>query len=101
MVLVFDNILFSMPLRSTYHARTFIPRQSHPNSNMIVNGVDPNDILDIQVFCKFDIPTKYHHSTGTTNSIPTTKTLIPLLMLIPCINAHTTIHHTNTGVYSE
>lgn len=101
MVLVFDNILFSMPLSSIYHAKTFIPIQSCPNLNVIENGVDPNNITRIQRCCNLDISTKYHHLSGTTNLILAIKTSIPLLMLIPCIKTHTTIHHTNTGVYSN
>lgn len=75
--------------------------KSCPNLNVIENGVDPNNITRIQRCCNLDISTKYHHLSGTTNLILAIKTSIPLLMLIPCIKTHTTIHHTNTGVYSE
>ena len=50
---------FSMPFRFTYHARIFMPWQTHPSINMIQNNIDSNNNSGMQRFSHLDIPTKY------------------------------------------
>ena len=42
---VHDCIMVSIPLRSTYHARTYILRLNHLGINMVYNFLDPNNNL--------------------------------------------------------
>ena len=58
-VWLFGSILFSIPSRSIYHARTFIPRENRANISIVQNGFYPNDNSGIQRFSHLDIPTKY------------------------------------------
>lgn len=58
--------LFSKPLGSMCHARTFIPRQNCLGINVIHNGIDPNYNFDRQHFFHLDIPTKFQYLNDST-----------------------------------
>ena len=68
-VCVYENILFLIPFRSIWYARTFIPRCQY--------GLEwywpqyPNNNSSIQRFSDLDIPNKYQISTGITILMPT------------------------------
>ena len=62
--------LFLIPYMSTYYAKSFIPRQIWPSINVVYNGIDPNNNLDIQRFFHLHIPTIYYYLIGIAIQIP-------------------------------
>jgi hypothetical protein len=62
--------LFSIPFESTFHARTFIPRENPPSINMLENDYDPNNNSGAQRFCHLDLPAIYQYLAGISILIP-------------------------------
>lgn len=62
--------LFSISFGSINHATTFIPMQDRPSINMVQNGIDPNNDLDIRWSFHLDLPIKYKFLTTIAVLIP-------------------------------
>ena len=80
-------VSFLIPFKFIYHARTSIPRKNYPSINIVYNGIDPNIKLVTQRFTYLDIPTKYQNLIHDMTLTLTTRSLVPLLMLV--IDTHT------------